>query len=278
MPSLLPALCTALFLQAPAVESSFVEVAPVPDNGKLVRSDGQKRAVVLIHGFLIHFSAAGVSRPRFRDWQRPRNLLVRGLARDADVFAFSYGQNASLDDIVKSGGLGEAVARLRKLGYKEIVLLGHSAGGLIARQFVEDNPDAGVTKVVQVCVPNGGTPSANVRVHRVQQVFLDCLTEEGRKACLKARAGKRVPGGVEFVCLLGTTDGTSDTDGVVPCLCQWTADLQQQGIPVVPLAVNHRQATRTERGVAALCRLVREKQPRWDRAQVEKVCKELFKK
>src|SRR5262249_34835333 len=150
----------------------------------------------------------------------------------ADVFAYSYGQNACLDDVVKGGGLADAVARLRKLGYKEVVLLGHSAGGLLARQFVEDNPDAGVTKVIQVCVPNGGTPSAKLRVHRTQQVFLDCLTEEGRKACLKARADKRVPPACEFVCVLGNTDGSTDTDGVVPCLCQWTADLQQQCIPV----------------------------------------------
>ena len=36
-------------------------------------------------------------------------------------------------------------------------LVGYSAGALIARYFVEDSPDYGVTKVIQVCAPNGGS-------------------------------------------------------------------------------------------------------------------------
>src|SRR5207248_2163903 len=181
----------------------------------------------------------------------PGCILVNALQREADVFSFAYGQNASLDDVVKQGGIAEAVAKVKRLGYKEIVLLGHSAGGLIARQFIEDNPDCGVTRVIQLCAPNGGTPTAKRKVHASQQAFIDCLTEEGRQSCLKARAGKRIPDKVEFVCVLGYLEGMTGTDGVVPCLCQWPADLQKQCIPVVPLVASHYESTRTEQAPAA---------------------------
>ena len=277
---ILPAVCTALMLQAPAlaVETRFVQVAPAPTDGKPARSEGQKRAVVLIHGFLMHFRSSSVPQPRFRDWQRPECRVVKRLAKEADVFAFAYGQNASLDEVVKHSGLDAAVAGLRRLGYEEIVLVGHSAGGLIARQFVEDNPDAGVTRVIAVCAPNDGTPAADYKVHKTQQAFLDSLTAKGRKAALKARADRRIPRGVEFVCLLATGDGTSDTDGVVPCRSQWPEDLRKQGIPVVALGLNHREPMRTAGGAEVLARLVREKQPRWEDARVATTVKELFKK
>src|SRR5262249_52446122 len=148
--SIVPAVCAVVLLQAPRVECRFEQVAPVPANGKPARSPGQTRAVVLIHGYLLHLKASGVPHPRFRDWQVPGSLLVRRLAKEADVFSFSYGQDFSVDDIVKTGSLRTEVAGLRRLGYREIVLVGHSAGGLIARQLVEDNPDLGVTKVIQV--------------------------------------------------------------------------------------------------------------------------------
>ncbi len=37
-------------------------------------------------------------------------------------------------------------AKLRKSGYKEIVLIGHSAGGIIARQFLERYPKGGASQ------------------------------------------------------------------------------------------------------------------------------------
>jgi len=260
------------------VESRFNQVAPVPVDGRPVRSEGQTRAVVLIHGYLLHVKASSVPHPRFRDWQQPRSALVRRLAKEADVFSYSYGQDFSIDDIVKTGSLRSEVAGLRRLGYREIVLIGHSAGGVIARQLVEDNPDLGVTKVIQVCAPNGGTPSAKTVVHRNQKPFLDSLTEEGRQASLKARADKRFPAAVEFVCLLGYADETRESDGVVPCLCQWTDDLRKQCVPVAPFCARHNQVTRTEPGIELLAKLVREKQPRWAAAQVDRTFKEFFKK
>jgi pimeloyl-ACP methyl ester carboxylesterase len=260
------------------VESRFEQVAPAPANGQPMRASGQARAVVLIHGYLFHFKAATVPHPRFRDWQQPRSPLVKRLSKEADVYSFSYGQDFSVDDIVKTSTLRAGVAELRKLGYREIVLIGHSAGGLLARQLVEDNPNLGVTKVIQVCAPNGGTPSAKTILHKNQKPFLDSLTEEGRQMILTARADKLLPATVDFVCLLGYADETHATDGVVPCVCQWTPDLRQQCVPVVPFLAKHNQVTRSEAGIELLAKLVREKQPRWDTAHVEKAFKEFFKK
>jgi pimeloyl-ACP methyl ester carboxylesterase len=259
----LPLLCALLLPETPAVESSFAQIAPVPPGGRPTRSPGQTRAVVLIHGFTIHLGERAVPRAILHGWQRPQSLLVRELAEDADVFAFAYGQNVSLEDVVKKGGLGGAVRQLRQLGYRDLVLVGHSAGGLIARQFVEDHPEAGVTKVVQVCSPNGGSPAAAAGVARSQRVFLDCLTIDGRQRCLKARADIAIPPGVQFVCVVGTGDDTGGGDGVVSCPCQWTADLQRQGIPAVALPVAHYEAMRTLRGAEGLAEVVRRDQFRW---------------
>lgn len=268
----------ALLLPSAQIDTRFQQVGPVQADGQLVRSPNQTRAVLLLHGFVAHFKEANVSKAAFRPWQVPESLLVKTLAKEADVFSFGYSQNVALDDIVKAPGLADAVDRLKKLGYREIVLLGHSAGGLVARQFVEDHPDSGVTKVIQVCAPNGGTPSAKVMLTRSQQVFLDCLTEESRRKCLEARKDKRIPDGVEFVCVMGRSESDPGTDGVVPCPCQWTPDLQKQGIPVLALTVFHHESTRTPLGVTTLAKLVREKQPRWKPEQIEVHSKELFKK
>jgi len=270
---MLTLVCSVL-LAAPRVESRFEQVAPV--RAEPARSEGQTRAVVLLHGYTMHFRAESVPVPAYRDWQQASSGLVKRLGEEGDVFVFAYGQNAALDDVVAHGGLLEYVARLRKLGYRDIVLVGHSAGGLVARHFVEDHPDCGVTKVIQVCTPNGGCPSAKAKVVAAQQAFVDCLSEDGRKAAVKARAGKRIPAHVDFVCLLGNGGANNGSDGLVPCGLQWTADLCAQGVPVVPLEVRHPQAMRSARGAEALARLVREKQPRWTPEQVERVRRELF--
>jgi pimeloyl-ACP methyl ester carboxylesterase len=271
-------LCAPLLFAAPHIESRLEQVGPAATGGQFKRSANRDRAVILLHGFILHLNESSVTTPVFRSWQRTDSVLVRALRADSDVFSYAYAQNGCIDDIVRHGGLREAVATVRKLGYREIVLLGHSAGGVIARQLVEDHPDCGVTRVIQVCSPNGGTPTARTKVFAAQQPFLDCLTPEGRQKCLEGRAGKRIPANVEFVCVLGHGEGSFETDGVVPCSCQWSEDLRKQGVPVVPLVCGHHHATRLPRGAEVLARLVRDRQPRWEPARVEEMSRELFKK
>ena len=268
--------CALLLGATPTVESKFEQVGPVPPAaGKVVRSPNQMRAVVLIHGYRPYKNEEEVAHADFRPWQQPGCLLVKELAKDSDVFSYGYSQNAAVNDIVSSGGLANAVWQLRRAGYRDIVLVGHSAGALIARQFVEDRADTGVTKVVQVCPPNGGTSLAGFELLKAQRAFLDSLTPEGREQCLKARVDKMIPKGIQFVCILSNAGG--DNDGLVRCDCQWTADLQRQCVPVVAIKVVHPLVPRVGKGVDAIAAAVRQDQPRWKPERVREVKIELFK-
>src|SRR5438445_9632385 len=113
---------------------------------------------MLVHGLRIHPLRPNLAARALKyEWQEPKSELVKALSREADVFAFGYAQTVSLDEIPHSPGFRQAVAELRTAGYREIVLLGHSAGGVICRLFVENYPDAGVTKVIQTSAPNTGS-------------------------------------------------------------------------------------------------------------------------
>jgi pimeloyl-ACP methyl ester carboxylesterase len=286
------ALLTAALGAAPpppgAPETRFAQLAPAYREGPLwQRSVAQPRAVVLIHGLHLHpFSSRNVKRAEWHNWQRPDSALVKALALDADVFGFAYSQEVPLETIAETPGLHNGVQRLRGMGYREVVLLGHSAGGLVARQFVEDHPDAGVTRVVQVCAPNGGSSWARARlaVRKNQGSFLSSLTRKDRQHSLEGRADKRIPAAVEFVCVVGRVhipllapreQGDKAArgwlrpgDGVVSAACQWTPELQEQGIPAVPLWAGHSGVLHSKVGIEALVRLVRERIGRWDAATV----------
>jgi pimeloyl-ACP methyl ester carboxylesterase len=276
MPSLLIALCASISIGEPALQTRFAQVAPAQEALEFERSADQTRAVLLIHGFRAHpFSDSSVRRAAYHGWQKPNSRLVQSLAKNADVFAFAYGQNVALERISDSDHLRDAVRRVRELGYTEIILVGHSAGGLIARLFVEDHPDSGITKVVQVCAPNGGSDLADTLlkgVRKGQRPFLSCLSKDGRKSCLEMRAGKAIPESVEFVCVVGTGHlhlGGVAGDGAVSCSCQWPEDLQKQGIPAVTLAEGHWLAMRSRESATKLAAIIGDRHPRWDSAKVE---------
>jgi pimeloyl-ACP methyl ester carboxylesterase len=263
------------YVGEPAVESIFQQAYPI--TGKLVRSPNQTQAIVLVHGFHYHFLDKNVPKATFRSWQTTDSLLVKELGKNADVYSFGYGQNVPLDTIVKKSALASNIAELRKMGYRDIVLVGHSAGGLIARHFVEDFPDAGVTKVVQVCSPNGGSPLANLTAPKSQTVFMECLTADYRKKCLEMRAEKKIPDKVQFVCIVAR-EKNKETDGVVPCLFQWTPDLQKQGIPAFGIIGGHRQVVREAKMIETISSVLRDNQMRWSPERVEQARKEIFGK
>jgi len=270
MNSCLTTLCLLLTGVIP-VDTRFVQVAPAlgrTEDGVIARSSGQGRAVILIEGLnphLFHHDLA--ARAELRPWQQPGSVLVRALAPDADVFSFTYAQNAPVADIAELPPLGESVRRLRQAGYSEIVLVGFSAGAVVARQFVEDNPQAGVARVIQVCAPNVGSGLARVKaLGAVQEPFLQSLTKQARLRALQERRGKKIPEQVEFVCVVG--DGLIFGDGVVSTRSQWPEDLQAQGVPAVPLRTEHWEAVRGAQAAQVIANLVRDKLPRWDAVQV----------
>src|SRR5687767_7087602 len=126
-----PLLC--VLLAAEPIETRFVQVSPPPQVADSIeRSEDQERAVVLIHGLRVHpFSSKGVRRAELQLWQTPGSRLVEVIAADADVYALAYSQNADLASIAAEPAIARHVGRLKELGYAEIVLVGHSAGGLI---------------------------------------------------------------------------------------------------------------------------------------------------
>jgi hypothetical protein len=265
----------------PVIDTAFAQVAPVSrDEDSLRKTPGQNRAIVLIQGMCPHpFRNDRVARAEWQGWQRPESHLVETLGKEGDVFAFAYGQNRPIEEVADGAKLVGRVIHLKKLGYTEIVLVGHSAGGLVARHLVEDHPDAGVTKVIQVCSPNGGSLWGNftVGVRRDQEPFVRSLSHEGRQACLKHRSDKKIPAHIDFVCVVGHLTGPfRPGDGVVYSDCQWTDDLRQQCIPAVPLRVDHQSIVRGKAFAPKLAELVREKQPRWDAEKIRLEKSRLF--
>lgn len=277
------------------IDIKFAQVAPVfRATAPFAKSAAQHRAVVLVQGFRPHpFSTDHVAEAQWYGWQRSGSVLVKALAKEADVFALAYSQNDALERIADSPGLHDGLRRVKNLGYEEIVLIGHSAGGLLARHLVEDHPELGITEVIQVCSPNGGATWANARfgVREEQETFLGSLTKKHRQSWLAGRADKRIPPNVEFVCVVGLVklpekvsvsapfgeegsvrisvrlDGLRG-DGVVSASSQWPQCLRHQGIPVLRLHTTHFTVMHSDSVARRLAELVRDRQPRWNPPEV----------
>jgi pimeloyl-ACP methyl ester carboxylesterase len=248
------------------VETLFVKVGPMPLTAG--RSAGRDKAVILVHGLGLHpFSSDKALRAKLRHWQQADSPIVKKLGEQADVYALAYGQNAAIDRIADDPSLLRYLRRIQKEGYREIILVGHSAGGLIVRQLVEDHPDLGVTRVIQVCAPNAGSGWASLKAATAAQMeFMVSLTRAFRLKALEKRDGKKIPDSVEFVCVVGST--RLPGDGIVVAKSQWPLDLQAQGVPAHSLRITHWEAMRHAKTVELLAKLVREPQPRWDPKKV----------
>lgn len=253
------------------VATDFMMVAPASAKGSdAARSTNVDRAVLLVHGLRgSAFRKEDAFEAHFHDWQKPGSVMVETLGRESDVFAFSYGQNVTVDEIAKLPALAEAVAHLEKMGYRQIVVVGHSAGGLVARLFVEDNPRTGITKVVQVCTPNLGSRLGNMdRLARdPHEPFVRSLSDKVRKRIARERAEKTIPATIDFVCVIG--DGGGWGDFVVDDDSQWPPELRRQGIPAIQERTLHFTAMRSPRMAERVAALVREPQPRWEPIAVE---------
>jgi len=255
-----------------SVKTCLVQVHPAPGKDAappLRRSAGQQRAIVLIHGYRVLWRDALVPEASLQSWQQSGSILVRALSKEGDVFSFAYGQNAGVDVVAGSAALRDSIRRVRALGYSEVVLVGHSAGGLVVRQFVEDCPDAGVTRVVQVSAPNLGSDWSKqaVVLPKSQRPFVLSLSEQARRE--RAGKAKGIPAKVQFVCIVGV--GLGSGDGLLSVSCQWPDELQRQGVPAVPLKTVHLMAVRTKVGADVIARAVREKQPRWNETKVREM-------
>lgn len=271
---MLPLMLLMPFAPEPSVKGLFQKVGPGEANSG--RSRGQARAVVLIHGLALHpFFVDRVITPHLRTWQEPGSGLVKALGKRADVYSFAYGQTAAAEKVAEASGLQTHVKKLKDQGYTEIVLIGHSAGGLIARHLVEDHPDCGVTRAVQVCAPNRGCMLAAIRAVRSAQAdFLGSLTRTARERVLHSRAEKKLPAGVEFACVVASL--RMGSDGVVGLSSQWSEDLQNQGVPAFLVHVGHRDVLMKPKGIEAIVEASTAPTPRWTAEKVASFRKTTF--
>jgi triacylglycerol esterase/lipase EstA (alpha/beta hydrolase family) len=266
-------LLSVLFTAVTPVETRFEQLAPPPltsaEKGTPRRRPDMHRAVVLLHGLRPQpVSADAAARAQPSTWEKPQGSIVKALSPDADVYAFHYAQTVTLDDVAQLPALARATRSLRDAGYDEVTLVGYSAGGVIARYFVEDVPNSGVTKVVQVCAPNAGSDwtvlSHGVRAAQVP--FVRSLTKDVRSATAKSRADKTIPPQIEFVCVVAAM--TWIGDGVVHRDSQWTPDLQAQGVPAEVVFVPHVGAMYSTHMADRVAALVKSPQPRWSHERV----------
>ena len=256
-----------------SIETRLTQSWPVPmKDGEMTRTKDCKRAVVLIHGLRLHIgNTDGVSQANTRDWQESGSPMVNALRKKgADVFAFAYSQNVAFVKIVDDKGIHGSIEKLKKMGYSEIVLVGHSAGGLIARYFVEDNPDAGVMKVVQVCTPNAGSALTKLPfgIPQSQRPFVDSFSPQSRENDLRRRPNKKIPKKVEFACVVATVKGFNG-DGVVSLESQWPTDLQTQGIPVAFVTADHLKVVSIHEATVRIAEVAIEPQNRWSKAEIK---------
>ncbi len=252
---------TELWQVAPGTEARVWTVSEKPVE--------KGRALVLIPGLHVHpLRPTKATKPELRAWQLPKSELVKALAKDFDVFAFGYAQTVSVDGIAQAPGLRDAVANLRKSGYKEIVLVGHSAGGVIGRQFVEVNPNAGVSRVIAVGSPFAGAEMAtlNVGFPKVQAPFVKSLAPEVRKDATRTSKFALGPD-MEFACVVCKLK-RAETDGVVQVRSQWPEDLQQLGVPAVLSQVAHTEAMCDADTAKLIAELANGKLTRWSADEV----------
>jgi pimeloyl-ACP methyl ester carboxylesterase len=236
------------------------------------------KAVVFIHGLLPHvFHPERATQPEVHDWQVSSGLLAKQLADDYDIFGFSYAQSQSVDSITLCRGLRTGINAIEAAQYKEIVLIGHSAGAIIARQFAEFFPEDGITKIICISGPHLGSGWAKLptfTLPKTQVAFINSLLPDVRTALHKERAIK-LPKDLEACCVLSKWNRT-DHDTIVNLRSQWPTDLQDQGIPAVLASCNHFDVMTNEAAVKSITELVRGKIVRWKPEQTELAQFKLF--
>lgn len=274
----LPVVLAICALPAASVPTEVWQVAPDAKGktGVPAKKQGKDRAVLLIPGLKIHpFRPLLVTKPELHRFQEPTSDLVRTLAKDFDVFAFGYAQTMPVEVIAQSPGLYAAVSHLRKAGYREVVLIGHSAGGVIGRLFIESHPDAGVTKLITVASPHRGSELADIiraGYPKVQAPFVRSLTTEARCAAVVSKPNESI----EIACVVCKLRRL-ETDGLVKIASAWPEEFQKGGVPAVLLPVSHWDAMYGETNAQVIAELAREKLTRWSAEEVEQAKKILFR-
>lgn len=90
------------------------------------------------------------------------SLESSGLVKDTDYFVFAYDWRKSISDLAVD--LDTYINGLRASGKlaanEKITLVGHSMGGLVARQYVQNSGPSSIEKLITVATPNQGLVDA----------------------------------------------------------------------------------------------------------------------
>ena len=133
----------------------------------------QAKTLVLVHGFLsgdMYWRTSGFTKPlEFADWEDagsynfdPRGMLTpRGINLKKNIFiTVNLPSEANLQ--IQKGVLMQYLQHLQMVRKETVTLIGHSAGGLVARLYVIDPAHIPVNGLITIATPHLGTPAANV--------------------------------------------------------------------------------------------------------------------
>lgn len=241
-----------------------------PEKGKNIQRPSQvsrksQKAIVLIHGLNPKYiqNSEKYDQPIEAPWQNRNSEIVQTLDAHGDVFGIVYSQNRPVDDIANFPGFYLIFNQLKKAGYKDIVLIGSSAGGVISRIYVEDRPNPRVSRVIQVSAPNLGNrlskiagldDSLDVIENKDFLDFIKSLKPEERKNVTRARRHLEIPDRIEFSSITGVLQ--LDTDGIVARSSAWDKYLRRQGIPGVSAIYVHGKHMQNPHAIQWIKRLI----------------------
>ncbi len=137
-------------------------------------SASQARTIVLVHGFMaddMSWRYSGFTQPLLgAGWKDGGSygydtqgmLIPRDLMTQGDVFyTVNLPSKANLQ--IQEGYLMQYLSHLSTFRLEPITLVGHSAGGLVARLYVIDpQRKQAVNALITIASPHLGTPAANV--------------------------------------------------------------------------------------------------------------------
>jgi len=184
---------------------------------------------------------------------------VKALSPDADVYA-STSPDSALDEVARMPALAQAIRSLRAAGYDEVALAVISAGGVIARYFVEDVLNSGVTKVCKSAPRMPDRKTVLCRASARCSAFCSFIGRRSSQRGAKTRGRQTIPPQVEFVCIVAAMNWIGD--GVVHRDAQGRRDLQAKGCRPI-LFMPHVGAMYSSQMANRIAELVKTPQPRW---------------
>jgi len=133
----------------------------------------QAKTLVLVHGFLsgdMYWRTSGFTKPlELAGWKDagsynfdPRGMLTpRGINLKQNIFiTVNLPSEANLQ--IQEGILMKYMQHLQMIRNEAVTLIGHSAGGLVARLYIIDPAHLPVNGLITIATPHLGTPTANI--------------------------------------------------------------------------------------------------------------------